>query len=121
MVKLTFTFDQETVDRLREAAARLARPQSYVVREAVREYAERIGNLSEQERRHLLKVFDAVIPTIDRGRSHKSGRRSPKCGALGVEADAGITPRPGDSPRHVGPHRCPDRAKALRTPAPILD
>jgi len=64
MVKMTFTFDQETVDRLRRAAARLARPQSYVVREAVREYAERIGNLSEQERRHLLKVFDTVIPTI---------------------------------------------------------
>ncbi len=64
MVKLTFTFDQETVDRLRQAATRLARPQSYVVREAVREYAERIGNLSEGERRHLLKVFDTVIPAI---------------------------------------------------------
>lgn len=64
MVKLTFTFDQATVDRLRQAAARLARPQSYVVREAVREYAERIGNLSEQERRHLLKVFDTVLPAI---------------------------------------------------------
>lgn len=64
MVKLTFTFDLATVDRLRQTAARLARPQSYVVREAVREYAERIGNLSEQERRHLLKVFDTVIPAI---------------------------------------------------------
>jgi len=64
MVKMTFTFDRETVDRLRKAAARLARPQSYVVREAVREYAERIGNLSEQERRHLLNVFDTVIPAI---------------------------------------------------------
>ena len=64
MVKLTFTFDQETVDRLRQAASRLGRPQSYVVREAVREYAERIGTLSEQERRTLLKVFDTVIPAI---------------------------------------------------------
>jgi hypothetical protein len=64
MVKLTFTFDRETVDRLRQAAARLARSQSYVVREAVREYAERIGNLTEEERRHLLKVFDSVIPAI---------------------------------------------------------
>ncbi|MFI5339263.1 MAG: ribbon-helix-helix protein, CopG family [Candidatus Methylomirabilales bacterium] len=64
MVKMTFTFDEETVARLRQAAARLARPQSYVVREAVREYAERIGSLSEQERRRLLKAFDTVVAAI---------------------------------------------------------
>jgi hypothetical protein len=64
MVKMTFTFDQETVDRLKQAAARLVRPQSYVVREAVREYADRVGSLSEQERRHLLRVFDALVPVI---------------------------------------------------------
>jgi hypothetical protein len=64
MVKMTFTFDEETVRRLRQAAARLARPQSVVVREAVREYADRIGTLSEQERRHLLKLFDSLIPAI---------------------------------------------------------
>jgi hypothetical protein len=64
MVKMAFTFDEETVARLRQAAARLARPQSFVVREAVREYAERIGSLSEQERRHLLKAVDTVIPAI---------------------------------------------------------
>jgi hypothetical protein len=64
MVKMTFTFDEETVARLRQAAARLARPQSYVVREAVREYAEQIGSLSEQERRRLLKAFDTVVPAI---------------------------------------------------------
>jgi Ribbon-helix-helix protein, copG family len=64
MVKMTFTFDQETVDRLKQAAARLVRPQSYVVREAVREYADRIGSLSEQESRHLLRVFDALVPVI---------------------------------------------------------
>jgi hypothetical protein len=64
MVKMTFTFDQETVERLKQAAARLVRPQSYVVREAVREYADRVGSLSEQERRHLLRVFDALVPVI---------------------------------------------------------
>jgi hypothetical protein len=61
---MTFTFDPETVDRLRRAAARLAQPQSYVVRQAVREYAERIGKLSNQERRRLLEVFDRVVPAV---------------------------------------------------------
>jgi hypothetical protein len=64
MVKMTFTFDRDTVSRLREAAARLARPQSQVVREAIREYAERVGPLSEEERRHMLHVLDTVVPAI---------------------------------------------------------
>jgi hypothetical protein len=64
MVKMTFTFDEETVRRLRQTAARLARPQSHVVREAVRDYAERIGTLSEQERRDLLRLFDTLVPAI---------------------------------------------------------
>jgi hypothetical protein len=64
MVKMTFTLDEDTADRLRRAAARLAKPQSHVVREAIREYAERIGRLSEQERLRLLQVFDAVVPAI---------------------------------------------------------
>lgn len=64
MVKMTFTFDEDTVGRLRQAAARLAKPQSYVVREAVREYAARVGALSEAERRQMLKVFDVVVPVI---------------------------------------------------------
>ncbi|MBI4611677.1 MAG: ribbon-helix-helix protein, CopG family [Candidatus Rokubacteria bacterium] len=61
---MTFTLDLETVEQLRRAAARLARPQSHVVREAIREYADRIGKLSEQERLRLLQVFDTVVPAI---------------------------------------------------------
>ena len=64
MVKVTFTLDDMTVARLRRAAARLAKPQSQVVREAIREYADRIGKLSEQERLRLLQVFDAVVSAI---------------------------------------------------------
>jgi predicted transcriptional regulator len=37
MVKVTFTLDDQTVARLRQAAARLNRPQSQVVRDAVRD------------------------------------------------------------------------------------
>ena len=64
MVKVTFTLDDETVDRLRRTAARLARPQSQVVREAIKDYADRTGKLSEDERVRLLKVFDTMLPTV---------------------------------------------------------
>jgi hypothetical protein len=64
MVKVTFTLDDVTVARLRRAAARLGRPQSQVVREAIRDYAARIGRLSEAERLRLLQVFDTVVPAI---------------------------------------------------------
>ena len=64
MVKVTFTLDEATVTRLRQAAARLGRPQSAVVREAVEDYAARIGRLSEGERLRLLRVFDQTVPRI---------------------------------------------------------
>ena len=64
MVKMTFTFDDETVRTLRRAAARLAKPQSAVVREAIRDYAQRVGQLSEAERRRLLEIFDTMLPKI---------------------------------------------------------
>jgi len=64
MVKVTFSLDESTVARLRLSARRLARPQSAVVRAAIRDYSERIGRLGEEERRHLLKVFDTVVPRI---------------------------------------------------------
>lgn len=66
MVKMTFTFDEATVARLRRAAERLGKPQSQVVREAINDYAARVGKLSEEERVRLLKVFDAVVPAIPR-------------------------------------------------------
>lgn len=64
MVKVTFTLDDATVARLRQAAERLAKPQSQVVREAVADYALRAGRLTEQERLRLLAEFDAVVPRI---------------------------------------------------------
>jgi len=64
--KVTFTLDQATVSRLQEAAARLARPKSEVVREAILEFYDRIGRLSERERLSLLRAFDEVVPRIPR-------------------------------------------------------
>lgn len=65
-IKVTFTLDDETVTRLRRAAERLGKPKSQVVREAVADYSERIGRLSERERLDLLKAFDEVVPAIPR-------------------------------------------------------
>jgi predicted transcriptional regulator len=61
MVKMTFTLDEETVAALRQAAERLAKPRSVVVREAIREYGARAGRLSEDERRRMLRAIDAVL------------------------------------------------------------
>jgi predicted transcriptional regulator len=60
MVKVTFTLDDQTVERLRRTAARLGKPQSHVVREAVREYETRSARLSDEERRRLLDVVDRL-------------------------------------------------------------
>jgi hypothetical protein len=62
--KVTFTLDDLTVARLRDAAARLSKPQSQVVREAIEDFHDRIGILSEGERRRLLKAFDQLTPRI---------------------------------------------------------
>ena len=64
MIKVTFTLDDETVARLRRTALRLAKPQSQVVREAIREYDARSGKLTDDERRRLLEAFDRLVPAI---------------------------------------------------------
>ena len=69
MVKMTFTLDDATVAKLRQSATRLEKPQSEVVREAIADYAERIGRLSERERLHLLRVLDDFARTTPPTRS----------------------------------------------------
>ena len=61
---MTFTLDEPTVAKLRQSAARLDKAQSEVVREAIADYAERVGRLSERERLHLLRLFDSLVPGI---------------------------------------------------------
>ena len=65
-VKVTFTFDETTVARLSEAAERLSKPKSAVVREAIHDFHQRIGRLSEPERRRMLQVFDELVLKIPR-------------------------------------------------------
>ncbi|MEQ1760147.1 MAG: hypothetical protein ABL986_17660 [Vicinamibacterales bacterium] len=59
MVKMTFTLDAATVDVLRKTAERVSKPQSVVVREAIREYGTRAGRLSHEERRRMLETLDS--------------------------------------------------------------
>jgi transposase-like protein len=50
-----------TLDRI---ARRLGVAKSHVVREALHEYGERVGRLTEREREAKLAIFDRVIPTL---------------------------------------------------------
>lgn len=63
-VKSTFTLDPQTIARLNETAERLQRSKSEVVREAIRDYSDRAGRLSERERRRMLAAFDELVPQI---------------------------------------------------------
>jgi len=63
-VKSTFTLDPQTIARLNATAERLQRSKSEVVREAIRDYSDRAGRLSERERRRMLAAFDELVPRI---------------------------------------------------------
>ena len=63
-VKMTFSLDEATAARLDDAAASLRKPKSEIVREAILDYADRVGRLTEAERLRLLAVFDEVVSAI---------------------------------------------------------
>ena len=63
-VKMTFSLDEATAARLEDAAKSLHQPKSKVVRDAILDYADRVGRLTEAERLRLLAVFDEVVPAI---------------------------------------------------------
>ena len=57
MARVTFSLDEATIARIRQTAARLRKPQSHVVRDAVQEYAARADRLNEGERLRALGVL----------------------------------------------------------------
>lgn len=59
-VKMTFTLDEATVVRLNRTAARLAKPKSEIVREAIRDYEASSDRLSEAERLRMLRIVDQI-------------------------------------------------------------
>ncbi|MCC7010674.1 MAG: ribbon-helix-helix protein, CopG family [Acidobacteria bacterium] len=57
MPRATFSLDEETILEIKRTAARLRKPQSHVVREAIADYAARTDRLSERERLHVIDVL----------------------------------------------------------------
>jgi hypothetical protein len=64
MVKMTFTLDEATVEVLKRTAARLQKPQSYVLREAIAHYEPHAGKLSRGESKHRVELFDQMLSEI---------------------------------------------------------
>lgn len=60
MARATFSLDDATIAEIRRTAARLRKPQSHVVRDAVADYAARTDRLSERERQHLMDVLERL-------------------------------------------------------------
>jgi predicted transcriptional regulator len=60
-VKMTFTLDEATANRLNQTAARLSKPKSEVVRDAIREYHAKSDRLSEAERQRMLRKLDEIM------------------------------------------------------------
>lgn len=63
MARATFSLDEATIAEIRRTAARLRKPQSHVVREAIADYAARADRLSERERARLMDVLDRLRRT----------------------------------------------------------
>ena len=60
MARATFSLDEATIAEIRRTAARLRKPQSHVVREAIADYAARADRLSERERAQRLSVLEGL-------------------------------------------------------------
>lgn len=61
---MTFSLDETTANRLNLTAERLKLAKSEVVREAILDYAARAGQLSDKERRRMLRAFDDHVSKI---------------------------------------------------------
>jgi predicted transcriptional regulator len=69
MVKMTFTLDDQTVAKLRRTAERHNRPQSWVVREAVADYAAKSDMLTPEEQARRLEALERFKRTPITGTS----------------------------------------------------
>ncbi|MGH9581710.1 MAG: hypothetical protein ACRD4O_02100 [Bryobacteraceae bacterium] len=91
--KVTFTLDLLSVQRLQDAADFLAMPKSEVVREAIMEFHDRLGKLSDRERSAMLRTFDEMVDRIPRrsaaavDRELAEVRRARKAGGRRSPAD----------------------------------
>ena len=92
-VRVTFTLDIDTVNRIETTSKRLSMPKSQVIREAVQEYHDRMDKLSERERLERLRAFDELItriplrPAQEADRELREIRRARRSGGRRTPAD----------------------------------
>ncbi|HEY6344123.1 MAG TPA: ribbon-helix-helix protein, CopG family [Bryobacteraceae bacterium] len=60
-VKVTFTLDEVTIEKLNQAASRLSKPKSQIIREAIGDYHAKADRLSEAERARMLRAIDEMM------------------------------------------------------------
>lgn len=60
-VKITATLDAESAASLNRTAARLRKPKSHVLREAILAYEAKSDRLSESERRRFLRIAHEIM------------------------------------------------------------
>jgi hypothetical protein len=62
--KVTYTLDDETVERVRKLAQRQRKPQSQIVREAIAHFAAREDKLTPEERERKLAILRELGPKL---------------------------------------------------------
>jgi predicted transcriptional regulator len=60
-VKVTFTLDEVTIEKLNQIANRLSKPKSQIMREAIGDYHAKADRLSEVERARMLRAIDEMM------------------------------------------------------------
>lgn len=60
-VKVTFTLDVATIEKLSQTASRLSKPKSQIIREAIGDYHAKSDRLSEAERARMLRAIDEMM------------------------------------------------------------
>jgi predicted DNA-binding protein len=62
--KVTYTLDDQTVERVRRMAQRTRKPQSQIVREAVAYYEAREDKLTPEETERMLDILRTLGPQL---------------------------------------------------------
>ena len=79
------------MEKLQDAATRLALSKSEIVRKAILEFHDRLGRLSEGERLTMLCAFDELVPKIPaRGAAAVVGKWC-QCAKRGDQATVGLS------------------------------
>jgi predicted DNA-binding protein len=93
MVKMTFTLDDDTVARLKRTAERRGKPRSWVVREAVAEYAAKADMLTPVEKQRMLEALERFKGTPVTGTNADVDREIAEIRASRRAASLKRTPR----------------------------